>query len=416
MACSLGVIALFILQPLCVAITLNGAPMVEGKGKRHEGGGCYFAVDPTYHSKLEALSDLALGMQRDGALGCVTYPYLAGPYDVDGSLGILNDVHAGIDLRADTGSKVFAIEGGTVVFQNLCLTTTVADQRSELKCSPPRNGKQHSTLIIENAAKTHKVLYLHLSTHDDAIKKNSVVEKGAILGLSGAVGADAPHLHIEVWASTSDREYCSRVTSISGSACQGKPERTLADGRTKSTSYCDLDDVRIRTVDPAEALEELAMSSPMGKTLLSVATPLLLRSFGPVNIGVTAAEAAKAIGSPLIGDIATADCGYMRPRYGPGGVSFMMIGGRIARIEIDSCQLKTGRGARIGHTEARVKELHVGIEVSSHRYDDNGRYLTFVPKDAIDSQYRLLFETDGKQVTKFRAGRIPEVEWVEGCF
>ena len=29
--------------------------------------------------------------------------------------------------------------------------------------------------------------------------------------------------------------------------------------------------------------------------------------------------------------------------------------------------------------------------------------------------YRLVFETDGERVTRYRAGRLPEVEWVEGC-
>lgn len=413
----LVILAMFIPQPVFAAITFSGPAMIEGKGGKNEG--CYFATDPTYQAKLEDLGRLALGTS-DGGLGCVTYPYMAGPYDVDGSLKILNDVHAGIDLRARTPSKVFAIDSGTVVYQNLCLTTD--KQKSEGKCLT-KDGDQHSTLIIENAAKTHKVLYLHLSAHDDAIAMDAVVEKGASLGLSGAVGTDAPHLHIEIWASTA-AQYCSRKKSISGSACPNKAKRTLADKST-STSYCELDDVRMHTVDPAETLEQLALSSPMEKTSLSVNTRLLLRSFGPVNVGATAAEVAKAIGSPLIGDGPSVGCGYARPRYGPGGVSFMMIDGRVARIEIDSCQIKTrgppagtrvNVGAGIGDTESRVKSLYPGIEVSEHKYDDNGHYLTLVPKDAIDSKYRLLFETDGKVVTRFRAGRIPEVELVEGCF
>lgn len=409
--CLLAIVTLFVSKPGFAAIIFNGFAMVEGKGDKKEG--CYFATDSAYQSKLELLGTLALGASN-GTLGCVTYPYMAGPYDVDGSLNmILNDVHAGIDLRTKTPSNVFSIDGGTVVYQNLCIKSTIMEQKLEPKCLTP-DGTQHSTLIIENLARTHKVLYLHLSKHDDAIAKNSVVKKGANLGLSGNVGADALHLHIEVWASTA-QWYCSREKSISGSACPNKPERTLAN-KSISTSYCELDDVRMHTVDPAEALEKLALSSPMGKTSLSVDTPLLLRSFGPVNVGATAAEAAKAIGSPLIGDVSTVDCGYARPQYGPGGVSFMMIDGRIARIEIDSCQLKTRSGAGIRDTESRVKSLYPGIKVDPHFYDDNGHYLTLVPKDAIDGNYRLLFETDGKRVTKFRAGRIPEVDLVEGCF
>lgn len=383
--------------------------MFEGKGDKL---GCFFSTDLSYQSKLEAFSDLALG-RHDGTLGCVTYPYMAGPYDADGSLKIFNDVHAGIDLRARTPSKVFSISDGTVIYQNLCLTTN--NQKLENRCLT-KDGKLHSTLIIENEAKTHKMLYLHLSAHDNAIAKNVVVKKGGELGLTGAVGAEVPHLHIEIWASTA-RWYCSRNSAISGTACPGKTSRTLLDkDKSEISNYCESDDIRVHTVDPAEALEELTLSSPLGKTSLSVNTPLQLRNFGPVNVGATAEEAAKAIGSPLIGDISMKGCGYARPRYGPGGVSFMMIDGRIARIDIDSCQLKTDTGVKIGTAEALVKRLYSGIEVNEHAYVDNGHYLTLVPENAIDSNYRLLFETDGKKVTKFRAGRLPEVDLVEGCF
>jgi hypothetical protein len=32
-----------------------------------------------------------------------------------------------------------------------------------------------------------------------------------------------------------------------------------------------------------------------------------------------------------------------------------------------------------------------------------------------DTTHRIVFETDGQNVTLFRSGRMPEVEWVEGC-
>lgn len=45
----------------------------------------------------------------------------------------------------------------------------------------------------------------------------------------------------------------------------------------------------------------------------------------------------------------------------------------------------------------------------------NGKYLTFVPKDATDKNYRLIFETSKNRVTRFRSGKLPEVEYIEGC-
>jgi len=84
----------------------------------------------------------------------------------------------------------------------------------------------------------------------------------------------------------------------------------------------------------------------------------------------------------------------------------------------DKSAITTLSGAKIGDTEARIKALYPGqIKVSPHKYtgDSGGHYLTFVPKDKSDRFYRLIFETDGKQVTNFRSGKLPEVEYVEGC-
>jgi len=50
------------------------------------------------------------------------------------------------------------------------------------------------------------------------------------------------------------------------------------------------------------------------------------------------------------------------------------------------------------------------------KYDPHGKYLVIHPPQGADSTRRIVFETDGKtRVTKYRVGREPEVEWVEGC-
>ena len=55
-------------------------------------------------------------------------------------------------------------------------------------------------------------------------------------------------------------------------------------------------------------------------------------------------------------------------------------------------------------------------EVAAHKYVAGGHYLTFVPDDPADADLRLIFETDASsKVTQFRAGRLPEVAYVEGC-
>jgi hypothetical protein len=83
----------------------------------------------------------------------------------------------------------------------------------------------------------------------------------------------------------------------------------------------------------------------------------------------------------------------------------------------DNPRITTLAGAKIGDTEQQIKSLYPGqIKVTPHEYVRGGHYLTFVPTDAQDKQYRVVFETDGKRVKNFRAGQIPEVEAIEGCF
>lgn len=100
---------------------------------------------------------------------------------------------------------------------------------------------------------------------------------------------------------------------------------------------------------------------------------------------------------------------------GPPGVSLMIEGGRVVRIDVDSGPVSTGAGVRVGDPEARVRELYAGrLAESPHKYVQ-GKYLTVTPAAGADSAFRLVFETDGKQVTRFRGGLRPQVEYVERC-
>jgi len=145
---------------------------------------------------------------------------------------------------------------------------------------------------------------------------------------------------------------------------------------------------------------------------------LAINGIGPIRVGMTLAEASKSLGRRLIAGkrISDGDCLHATPEKGPSGIAFMVVDGRISRVEIDSKRITTKRGAGIGSSEARVKSLYPGqIQVTRHKYDETGHYLTFVPKDQKDQAYRVVFETDGKRVTSFRSGKVPDVEWIEGC-
>jgi len=98
----------------------------------------------------------------------------------------------------------------------------------------------------------------------------------------------------------------------------------------------------------------------------------------------------------------------------------MVSQGRIARVDIRDGQVTTIKGAKIGDTEDRIFSLYPSqIKATPHHYvgspPQNGKYLTFIPKDAADKNYRIIFETSKNRVTSFRSGQLPQVEYIEGC-
>lgn len=152
---------------------------------------------------------------------------------------------------------------------------------------------------------------------------------------------------------------------------------------------------------------------------------LALNGIGPIRIGMTVDEASRAAGVRLVKTLSAGRteeyCSYFEPQGEPKGISFMVINGRIPRIDISSERITTIRGARIGDTEERIFSLYPGqIQATRHPYQGgppyNGKYLTFVPKDATDKKYRIIFETSKHRVQRFRSGKLPEVEAIEGCF
>ncbi|MGH7603329.1 MAG: hypothetical protein ACRENK_04935 [Gemmatimonadaceae bacterium] len=134
----------------------------------------------------------------------------------------------------------------------------------------------------------------------------------------------------------------------------------------------------------------------------------------PIRVGMTIAQAAKAIGGGFAAPKGgTSGCTYAVLTKAPAGLAVMLQDGIVARVDVRSGSIATAAGARIGDSEARIKSLYPGKVVSTpHKYVSGGHYLTVTPSDA---NHHIVFETDGKKVTSYRAGRVPEVDQVESC-
>lgn len=137
--------------------------------------------------------------------------------------------------------------------------------------------------------------------------------------------------------------------------------------------------------------------------------------FGPLAVGMSVDEAREAVRGSFAPTDPAASCDYAKTTSIPNGTYVMLGDKRVVRFDIRSDSIATAEGARVGDSEARIKSLYPNrIAIEPHHYVE-GHYLIVRPVQASDSAFRILFETDGKKVTSYRAGRVPEIEWVEGC-
>jgi hypothetical protein len=126
---------------------------------------------------------------------------------------------------------------------------------------------------------------------------------------------------------------------------------------------------------------------------------------GPIAIGMTANEI-RPYAAPL-GELG--GCVYVKVPAAPG-LLVMLFAGKVVRLDAIEMAVATAAGARVGDTEERIRQLYPGLRQEPHKYTD-GHYLIV---DTAPAR-RLVFETDGTRVTRYRSGMVPQVDWVEGC-
>jgi hypothetical protein len=138
-----------------------------------------------------------------------------------------------------------------------------------------------------------------------------------------------------------------------------------------------------------------------------------LDGIGPILYGMAVADARAALGDTLGDPTPTDRCVYLVPAGVPPGLRFMAQNGRIVRADVESTGVRTEAGGEVGMSEADVRSRYPAAVVRPHKYDSAGRYL--IVRDTTDSSRRLVFETDGQRVVRYRGGVMPPVEYVEGC-
>jgi len=179
-------------------------------------------------------------------------------------------------------------------------------------------------------------------------------------------------------------------------------------------------DIRLSRTGAAEVGRGSIPVADAASPQLTEASTVTTGGLGPVRIGMTVAEATKAAGRVVVAPTAAAvsaspGCAFAAVDGMPG-IGLMLNDGLIGRVDINAGSTSTSSGAHIGSTEQEIKALFPGIiTVTDHAYVEGGHYLTLTPTAEALKDFRVVFETDGQAVTSYRAGKTPQVEWIEGC-
>jgi hypothetical protein len=153
---------------------------------------------------------------------------------------------------------------------------------------------------------------------------------------------------------------------------------------------------------------------------LTTQSRLSINGIGSVKINMTVAEASGVAGTPIVPFKPNPNrvCDYYKPANGPEGVTFMVSSGRIATVEIETNKIVTDYGAKIDDSESLIKSLYPAGQIQTARLanSEKGKSWSVQPSSFAEKDLRLVFvSTNGKTVTRMIAGKVPEVNYIEGC-
>ena len=139
--------------------------------------------------------------------------------------------------------------------------------------------------------------------------------------------------------------------------------------------------------------------------------------YGDLRLGMSADDARAAWQGELKGDVVEPDnCAYLRPKAdGEFRVGFMFERGVFVRYDVAIEGEAAPGGGRVGQGRADIERLYPGrVQAQPHEYVRGGHYLRVADPAIQDGA--LVFETDeAGTVTRWRIGRTPQVDYVEGC-
>ena len=148
----------------------------------------------------------------------------------------------------------------------------------------------------------------------------------------------------------------------------------------------------------------------------AAAWPLTPDGWGPVRIGMTQAQVARALGVVPRGEpVEPGETCVEQISDKHPGMWFMFEDGRLTRISIgEHSRVTTPRGIGLGATSAAVRQAYPkGLKAEPHHYEGRpAEYLTYWTQAG---KRGVRFEIDARRrVDTIHAGG-PSIQYVEGC-
>ena len=141
---------------------------------------------------------------------------------------------------------------------------------------------------------------------------------------------------------------------------------------------------------------------------LSGNSPISTVGLGIVTFGLTVPKAAEVSGSAMLSCEPVSECYHVTPAAAPPGISFLVHASTIERVDIVEGPITTRSGIGIGTTAEHLVATF-GDQLEREVIDADTVNLIFVPSDASDANFRVVFTVEDGVVTTYRSGRLPMI-------
>jgi hypothetical protein len=147
---------------------------------------------------------------------------------------------------------------------------------------------------------------------------------------------------------------------------------------------------------------------------------LSLDGFGPLKFGMPADQVERLLHDEKpYNPYASSECRqFTIPQFEPAGLSFVVEGRKLVRIDVDfgngkvEASAKTDTGIGLGSAEENVLKAYPNAVIKPNPSDPAWHAIIV---ETPDHSRGIIFETNGKTVKSIRAGARPVISATEAC-